>query len=87
MPRTKVIPPARPQARRYPWDDWFGRKRSFTVRRHEDYNGTDASFMQLVRHKARDLGAKVSCVNPQDDMVVVTVTAPPGSREPQKRVR
>lgn len=73
--------------RRYPWDVWFARKRPFTLKRYTDYNGTDASFMQMVRHTAIERGAKVSCVNPHDNVVVVTVTAPPGSVEPKKRVR
>lgn len=71
--------------RTYPWGVWFARKRPFTLNRNVDYNGTDASFMQLVRHRAGDLGALVSCVSPHDNVVVVTVIAPPGSRKPKIR--
>ena len=87
MARKDNIPPAPLLVRRYPWVEWFARKRPFTLKRHEDYNGTDASFMQLVRHKAIQVGASVSCVNPTDNVVVVTVTAPPGTRAPRVRAR
>ncbi len=87
MPRSKEPGNTAYRMRRYPWDEWFARKRPFTLKRHADYNGTDASFMQLVRHRAIQVGATVSATNPVDNVVVVTVTSPPGTRAPQKRVR
>jgi hypothetical protein len=64
---TYVGPTRQP---RYPWDQWF-RRRKFILRRGVDYLCQPYTMMILIRMKAAQRGMKVS-VNIREDELTVT---------------
>lgn len=43
----------------YPWEKWFNRKTTLTLKR-EDYTATPVSMVVMLRTKAKEFGKKIT---------------------------
>lgn len=54
----------------YPWGEWFGMRKPFTLRKGKDYHCKTSSMLVMLHQRAPKFGQRVSVLVRGDSLVV-----------------